>query len=167
MPNRPLITINLPIIATLVRLVPEEVNLIVHDARPLLLSLDVLQAVRLVPAGGEDVEGDLAADRVGEAVVWEGLFELGDHGCADVVCEVVFLVVVAFFGRGVTPDGGHVDHAVAELDKGAALDGDVEVGDVVQDPEGSRQLELPISYRKEFVRTISPASCICPPQSIQ
>ena len=33
----------------------------------------------------------------------------------------------------VTSDGRNVDHAVAELDKGSALDGDVEVGDVVQD----------------------------------
>jgi len=37
---------------------------LVLDARNVLLSLDVLQAVSLVPASGEDVKGDLAADRV-------------------------------------------------------------------------------------------------------
>lgn len=40
---------------------------LVLDAGDVLLGLDVLQAVSLVPTGGEDIEGDLAAD--GEAVV--------------------------------------------------------------------------------------------------
>ncbi len=134
MPNRPLITINLPIVSALIRLVAKEVNLVIHDARALLLGLDMAQAVRLVPARGEHVEGNLPADRVCEARVGEGFFQLGDHGRADVVGDVVGLVFVALVGRGVAADGGNVDHAVAELDEGAALDGDVEVGDVVEDP---------------------------------
>jgi hypothetical protein len=55
---------NLVIVAALVRLVAEEVDGAVLDAADLLLGFHVLQAVRLVPAGGEDVEGDLAADGV-------------------------------------------------------------------------------------------------------
>jgi hypothetical protein len=46
---------------------------------------------------------------------------------------VVLLVVVALLVGGVAADGGDVDHAVAEFDEGAALDGNVEVGNVVQD----------------------------------
>lgn len=134
MPNRPLIAINLPIIPPGKRLITKEVNLIIHDAAPRLLLGKMLEAVRLVPAGRKHVKGDLPADRVCEAEVGEGFFEGGDHGGADVVLNVVFLVVVAFLDGGVTADGGDVDHAVAEFDKGAALDGDVEVGDVVQDP---------------------------------
>lgn len=62
----PLIVENLVIITALERLVAKEVDGGVLDAAgPLGLVLEVLQAVRLVPAGGEDVEGDLAAD--GEA----------------------------------------------------------------------------------------------------
>ena len=55
---------DLVVVAALVSLVAEEVDGAVFDAADLLFGLDVLQAVRLVPAGGEDVEGDLAADGV-------------------------------------------------------------------------------------------------------
>lgn len=46
---------------------------------------DVLERVRLVPAVGEDVEGDLAADRVGEPVRAEFRLERLDEGGADAV----------------------------------------------------------------------------------
>ena len=59
---------DLVVVAALVGLVAEEVDGAVLDAADLLLGFDVLQAVGLVPASGEDVEGDLAAD--GVAVRW-------------------------------------------------------------------------------------------------
>ena len=62
----------------------------------------------------------------------EALAQLLDEGLAHAVLNVVLLVGVALGGARVTANGRNVDHAVAELDKGAALDGDVEVGDVVQ-----------------------------------
>ena len=55
---------DLVVVAALVGLVAEEVDGAVLDAADLLLGFDVLQAVGLVPAGREDVEGDLAADGV-------------------------------------------------------------------------------------------------------
>ncbi len=115
MPHRPPILKNLPIIAPLIRLIPEKVHRRkVHLApRALLLGLDVLQAIRLVPAGREDVEGDLAADGIGETEVGELLFQGGDEGGADVVCGVVRFEGVAFGGGGVAAYGGDVDHAVA------------------------------------------------------
>jgi hypothetical protein len=67
-----------------------------------------------------------------QAEVGEALLEGGDKGLADLGGLVVGLEVVALLGGGVTADGADVDHAVAELDKGAALDRDVEVGDVVE-----------------------------------
>jgi hypothetical protein len=61
------VLIDLVVVAAVECLVAEEVDLVVLDAAGLGgLGLEVLQAVGLVPAGGEDVEGDLAAD--GEAV---------------------------------------------------------------------------------------------------
>jgi hypothetical protein len=135
MSNRPLILVNLPVITPLVRLVPKEMyRLEVHAVGQVLVRLNVAQAVCLIPTGGEHIEGDLATDRVCEADVWEGFFELGDHGGADVVFFVVGFVFVTFGGGGVTADGGYVDHAVAEFEEGAAFDGDVEVGNVVEDP---------------------------------
>lgn len=62
MSNRALIHENLIIISTLGRLVAEEVDGRVVCAGDVLLGRDVLQTERLVPARGEDVKGDLAAD---------------------------------------------------------------------------------------------------------
>jgi hypothetical protein len=66
-PDGPAVAEDLVVVAALESLVAEEVDRLVLDATGALgLVLDVLQAVCLVPAGGEDVEGDLPAD--GEAV---------------------------------------------------------------------------------------------------
>ena len=64
---RPGVLVDLVVVAALERLVAEEMDRGVGNPSRLLgLVLEVLQAVCLVPAGGEDVERDLAAD--GEAV---------------------------------------------------------------------------------------------------
>lgn len=60
------------------------------------------------------------------------LTELLDKLLSNLGTIIVGLKVVALLDAGVATNGAHVDHAVAELDKGAALDGDVEVGNVVQ-----------------------------------
>ena len=62
MPSRPLILIDLPVIASLVGLVPEEVYRRVLDPGQVFLRLEMLEAVGFVPTGGENIEGDLAAD---------------------------------------------------------------------------------------------------------
>lgn len=60
------------------------------------------------------------------------LAERGNHRFADLGLLIVGFKIVTFLVARVTADGGDVDHAVAELNKRAALDGDVEVGNVVQ-----------------------------------
>lgn len=68
--DRPGVLVDLVVVAALERLVAKEVDRRVgYPSRLLGLVLEVLQAVGLVPAGGKDVEGDLAAD--GEAA-WRG-----------------------------------------------------------------------------------------------
>lgn len=62
----PIILINLVVVAAFVGLVAEEVNGRVLDAGNILLRCQVLEAVGFIPAGREDVEGDLPAN--GEAV---------------------------------------------------------------------------------------------------
>lgn len=65
--DRPGVLVDFEVVPALERLVAEEVDRRVgYPSRLLGLGLEVLQAVGLVPAGGEDVEGDLTAD--GEAV---------------------------------------------------------------------------------------------------
>ena len=56
------IAVDLPIVASGEGLVAEEMYGLVFDARDVLLGFNVLQAVGLVPAGGEDVKGNLATD---------------------------------------------------------------------------------------------------------
>ena len=63
MTNRPRVRKDLVIIASLVAFVSEEMDRLVFNARDFLLTLDMPQTIGLVPAGREDVEGDLAADR--------------------------------------------------------------------------------------------------------
>jgi hypothetical protein len=58
------VAVDLPVVATLIGLIAKEVNGVVADAAGLLgLGLEVTKAVGLVPAGREDVEGNLTADR--------------------------------------------------------------------------------------------------------
>jgi hypothetical protein len=62
----PRVFVDLVVVAAGERLVTKEVDILVSDAVGLLgLGFEVAQAVSLVPAGGENVERDLAAN--GEA----------------------------------------------------------------------------------------------------
>jgi len=61
-PHRPSILINLIIVAAFVRLVSKEMNSRVVNPTDFLLCFEMLQAVCLVPSGGEDVEGDLTTN---------------------------------------------------------------------------------------------------------
>jgi hypothetical protein len=66
----------------------------------------------------------------------ESLFEDSDELLTDLGILVVLLEVVSFLCAGVTADGADVDHAVAELNKGSALDRNVEISNVVKDKVG-------------------------------
>jgi hypothetical protein len=68
-----------------------------------------------------------------QAKVRESSLDLRDELLANAVLEIVLLVLVALLDAGVTTDRADIDHAVAELDEGTALLGDLEVGNVVQD----------------------------------
>lgn len=63
MSKGPRILVDLVVVAAFEGLVAEEVDRGVGDAVGFLgFVFEVLEAVGFVPAGGEDVEGDLAAD---------------------------------------------------------------------------------------------------------
>lgn len=80
----------------------------------------VSEAVRLVPADGEDVEGDLSADRVLEVEVSKLLAHCFDHRLANVVDLVVVLEGITLGAATVATDGRNIEHASAELDEGAS-----------------------------------------------
>lgn len=56
--------IDLPIIATFESLVAKEVDVFVVDPAQSLFSFNVTEAVCLIPTGRENIEGDLATDRI-------------------------------------------------------------------------------------------------------
>lgn len=62
MSNRPRVYVNFIIIPPLEALITEEVDRGVLDTADVFLCLNVLEAVCFVPASGEHVERDLAAD---------------------------------------------------------------------------------------------------------
>ena len=101
-------------------------DLVVH-------AFDKLEAERLVPADGENVERDLATDRETQVHIGELSPKRLNEGFAHAGSLVELLELIALLLRAVAPDWAHVNHAVAELDEGAALDRDVEISDVVQD----------------------------------
>ena len=47
--------------------------------------------------------------------------------------EIKLLILVALLNRSIPANRAHIDHAIAELHKRAALHGDVQISDVVQD----------------------------------
>jgi hypothetical protein len=142
------ISVNLVIVAALESLVTKEVNVLVGNAIGLLgLVLEVLEAVGLVPASREHVEGNLSANGKGEAEMTKSLLEDSDKLLTDLGILVVLLEVVSFLCASVTADGADVNHAVAELDKGSALDGNVEISDVVEDKVGEL---LVLLFTNEF-----------------
>lgn len=69
MTDCPRVAVNLVVVASLEAFVSKEVNRLVLHARHLLLSGDVLQAVGFVPASRENIERDLAANRVAKSTV--------------------------------------------------------------------------------------------------
>ena len=78
---------------------------------------------------------------------------------ADLMLEVELLEVVALLAAAVAPDGRDVEHAVAELDEGATLDRDVQVGDVVQD-EIDQRLEFRLAQVLEEGRLFNESTCL-------
>lgn len=104
MARSPRVLKDLVIVAALVRFVAEKVDRIPAQipARLAVFDLgaiqsDIAEGIRLVPAAGEDVKRDLAADREGEAVVMELFLESRDKRTADVVNLVVVCKFDAFF----------------------------------------------------------------------
>jgi hypothetical protein len=75
----------------------------------------------------------LAGKNIRQAQMTEPLPQLLHKRLPHLVHLVVRLKLLPLVIAGIPTNWRHVDHAVAELQERAALDGDVEVGDVVQD----------------------------------
>lgn len=113
MPHRPLILIYFIVVASPARLIPKEMYRLVIDSTDLLLAFDMLQAVCLIPAGGEDVKRNLPADREGKIELRELLLQGRDEFLADLVGFVVSFEVVALAEGAVAADRGDIDHAIS------------------------------------------------------
>lgn len=115
MTDGPAVVEDLMIVTTDVSLIPEEVNLLET------FTLEVLQAVRLVPAIGKDIKADLTADAVRQTNVRKFLPQRFDHIFAHVVDLVVSLKVVPLALRARPTDWTNIEHSIAELNECAPL----------------------------------------------
>lgn len=87
-----------------------------------------------------------------EAEVAESLLENSDKLLPDLCVLVERLKVVSLLSAGVTTHGANVDHSIAEFNEGAALDGDVEISNVVEDEVGKLLVLLLANELDEGVR---------------
>lgn len=129
MPDRPLVLEDLVVVAALLGAIAEEVDLL-ELGRP--VARHMAQRVRLVPAAREHIEADLAADAVRQVHLGELGAQARNHLLAHAVLAVVRMERVALVARALAPDRAHVQHAVAELDEGAALHRQLQLGQVAQ-----------------------------------
>ena len=135
------IVIDFPVISTLECFVPEKVDVLVVNTGESLgrvsFGLDVLQAVGLVPSGGEDIKGNLAADGITGSLISTsnkfgpestlrkpqvGEFFLNglDHFGSAAILLVPSLELVSFRLAGITANRTDVDHTVSELNESPA-----------------------------------------------
>lgn len=95
--------------------------------------LQMTKTKGLVPTVGKDVNRNLSADRVFELVVGKGGLEGTHQASANLMLVVIGLKVETFLVRAVAANRTDVDHGIAKLDKAAALHGNVQIGNVVED----------------------------------
>ena len=132
------IGIDFPVISALESFVTEEMDCLVVNTRELLggvsFCFDMLQTISLVPAMGEDIEGDLTADRVArdksamkfrsrcqrsirKTHVSKLLPQRLDHGLPASTLLVPSLIFISLRVCSVTPHGTDIDHSGPELDE--------------------------------------------------
>jgi hypothetical protein len=146
--SRSWVIVDLIIISALESLVAEEVNRrIRHTPRLLPLVLEMLQAIRLIPPSGEDIEGDLPADGISTHIIairsspcvqirggtWVAkdnsrepqvgklLLQLLDKLLPHPMFLVVLLIRIPLLHARIPAHGAHVNHAIPELHERAPL----------------------------------------------
>lgn len=111
------------IVSTLLRLITEEVYLI-------KIILNELKAKCLVPSTWEHIKGNLTTNRVCQVVLIKLCLQNFDHLFADPSFLIVFLKVIPFRLAAISTDRRYIEHAVAKLHKGPALDRNVQVSNI-------------------------------------
>jgi hypothetical protein len=152
-PDRAVISVDLVVIATLVRLVAEEMDgSVVQAIWEVLLVRQVLQAVRLVPTGRKNVEGNLAAygvavislvgvrltlgsSRSGDErefeirkLLLQRLNKLGPH----IMLQIELIEIFPLLYTSIPANRANIYHPIPELHERASLHRDIEICDVVQ-----------------------------------
>ena len=117
---------NFKVVATFSSFIAKEVNFAE------IVRLQVTQAEGLVPAAGEGVNGNLAPNRVLQAVIREFRFKGADEIGTDGVGLVEGFESQTFLVGAVATDRGNVDHGVTEFNEAAAFNGNVQIGNVAE-----------------------------------
>lgn len=154
MADRPWVLVDLVVISSLVGLVAEKVDSRVFDSAWLLgLSLEMCQAVSLIPAVREDIERDGASN--GKTVftskstiasqyqirAWNSrqpqirklLPQNTNKSLSDLVLLIILIERIPLLHTSIPSNGRDINHAIPKLYKRAPLNGNIQIRDVMQD----------------------------------
>lgn len=112
------------VVPTWGRLVSKEIDVVVV--------FQEAKTIGLIPAFWKHIEADLPTNCIPQVVISKFLLEDSDEFLSDTVLVVVGIECFSFCLGAVPPDGRDIDHSCPVLDECASLDGDLQVGDVMQ-----------------------------------
>lgn len=130
MPHSPLITEDLPIVPSLKRLIPKEVNRRIIHTRPTrkrLLCLHMLQTIRLIPPMREDIKAELPTNAIRKTIVRKLLLENIDEIPPNIMHLVIIHKLIPLRKRRIPPNRRNVHHAIPKLYKRPPLDRNIQV----------------------------------------
>merc|ERR1711962_14762 len=120
----PGVLIEVVVVAPDIGLVAEKVDLVE--------TLDVVEAVALVPTLGVSVNRDLPANGKCQSKIWELGLQSLDEFAAYVLLLVELVECLSLFLADAPANGTDVDQAVPELDEVASFEGEGQLGHVAQ-----------------------------------
>jgi len=123
MPNCSWIFVDLVVVSALVRLITKEVyRRVLYPIRLLRLVLQMLQAIRLIPASGEDIKRYLATNRVRQSQPSKLLPKDTHERLPYLVLLIIPLILIPLLHTRIPPNRTNINHPIPELNKRPPLD---------------------------------------------
>jgi hypothetical protein len=138
MPNRPLILVELMIVPPLLSHIPKEMNLIINQPTPLLLSLHMPQTIRLIPPNRKSIERNLPPNRIRQPQVQKQPLQRLHHRLPDPVLLIIPLELVPLRVTCISSNRRNINHPIPELYKRAPLHRNIQVGYIFEHPVDKR-----------------------------
>jgi hypothetical protein len=122
------------VVSPLLRHIPKEMNFIINQPTSLVFGFDMPQTIRLVPASRKSIKTNLPTDRVLHPQVRKLPLQRLHHCFPDPMRLIIPLELVHLRVTCPLSNRRNIHHTIPELNKGAPLDWNIQVGDVFQHP---------------------------------